>query len=174
MFVKSKGPLRQSQSPSQKDQLISRTKQELGQIEQQNNQYMSQDEQLFQVSEEQQQGPTKFVKKLSVFRDFTEETKDTLKKMFDKDYKYSKINLMSSDDQFEPQFRAFLLENYKEIKNVFMYLASHSESYPTLSFQDAVDFAGRSQMFSQDFNTAGLEQAFRTTTQSNNIYKQSS
>jgi len=68
--------------------------------------------------------------------------------MFDKDYKYSKINLMSNDDQFESQFKAYLLEHYKEIRNVFMYLVSYSETYPTLNFQSIVDFAGRSQMFS--------------------------
>ena len=106
-----------------------------------------------------------------MFREFTEETKDTVKKMFEKDYKYSKINLMSTDDQFEQQFKAYLIENYKEIKNIFMYLASFSETYPTLSFENTVDFAGRSQLLSQDFNVTGMEQAFRTTAQSNNMYK---
>lgn len=94
--------------------------------------------------------------------------------MFEKDFKFSKISLMSTEDSFEPQFKLFLFDHYKMLKNVYMYLASHSPTYPTLSFEDVVEFAGRSQLFSQDFNVSGLEQAFRTTIQSNNIYKQSS
>ena len=42
--------------------------------------------------------------------------------MFEKDYKYSKINLMSNDDNFEPLFKTYLQENYKQIKNTYMYL----------------------------------------------------
>ena len=83
--------------------------------------------------------------------------------MFEKDFKYSKINLMSTEDTFEPQIKPFLHEHYKQIKNIYMHLVSYSSTYPTMSFEDVTDFARRSKLFSQDFNVAGLEQAFRLT-----------
>ena len=67
-----------------------------------------QEEIVFEVNQDVEQEPARFIKKESVFKDYLEETKDNLKKMFEKDYKYSKINLMSNDDNFEPLFKTFL------------------------------------------------------------------
>jgi hypothetical protein len=80
-------------------------------------------------------GSARFEKPHSVFRNFKDENEDTLRKMFDQDFNYSKINRVIRIPEELIVAKEFLWANYKKIKNVYLTCIVNSE-YPIISWND--------------------------------------
>jgi len=78
----------------------------------------------------------KFDKNKSVFRLLKEDTEETLKKMFELDFSYTKINRVVKNNEEElMKIKGILADNYARIKNIYLNSIINSD-YPVLSLND--------------------------------------
>lgn len=79
---------------------------------------------------------TKFDVSKSIFKAFKLDTDDVLQKMFDLDFKYTKIKKVFKNNANECEaVRSLLWKHFKQIKNIFLTSILNSE-YPVISWND--------------------------------------
>jgi hypothetical protein len=80
-----------------------------------------------------------FEKGKSVWASFQENTPQILKRMFQADQKYLKINRIIKSEEHFNEVLAYLFDNYETIKEIFDYYAA-TENYPSIGWFDFSDF----------------------------------
>ena len=77
-----------------------------------------------------------FLKDRSIFKDYKDDTKAHLKKCFDQDIAYGKIQrAVKGDEESLSLIKEILYANYIKLNNIFLYYIGYS-SYPTISMND--------------------------------------
>ena len=99
----------------------------------------------------------------SVFKTFKLETEDLVRKIFDTDFKYTKIKKIFKNAPHEYELMEnFLWKNFHKIKNVFLTAILNSE-YPVVSWNDFTLICNRCKIPDKACNLSTIDRIFIAT-----------
>jgi len=106
-----------------------------------------------------------FLKDKSVFRDFKDDTKIYLRKCFDQDFLYTKIQrtVKGEAEHTIEDIKELLFKHFIKINNIFLYYIGIS-TYPTIGLNDFTSWANKCDMVDGKWiNLAALDRILITT-----------
>jgi hypothetical protein len=105
-----------------------------------------------------------FIKDRSVFKDYKDDTKAYLRKCFDQDIKYSKIQrTVKGEEDTLGDIKEILFANYVRLNNIWLYYIGIS-SFPVISMNDFTSWAKNCNMVDDKWlNLAALDRILITT-----------
>lgn len=105
----------------------------------------------------------KFDKNKSVFRLLRDDTNDVLKKMFELDFNYSKINRVIKHDEEELyKVKSILWKNYRQIKNIYVNGIVNSE-YPVITWNDFTIICNKCKIVDKFCNLSTIDRVYIAT-----------
>lgn len=114
-----------------------------------------------------EEGETNFDKAKSVFKNFKIDSPQLLEKMFENDFRLTKIAKLVKDKDQLAKVKAALLENYEYIKNTYLYLSFDSH-YPCINQQDYIywtqccAFLDKAHVQQAELDTQVIASTFKT------------
>ena len=98
-----------------------------------------------------------FIKKLSVFRNWTDDDEAANKAMLEADNKYSKINRVVKDETEYADLMQFMLENYQQIREIFDFYAAAS-NFPSIGWLDFTEICNITKLIDKrNLNTSVVD-----------------
>ena len=105
----------------------------------------------------------RFIKKISAFRWFHEDTDWDIEKMIEQDWKYSKIEKCARNKESEiTGLKQIYFKHFKWMKNLFECLASHS-AYPNISWNDFTAYCIKAGILDKNVILSTIDRLFITT-----------
>jgi hypothetical protein len=97
-----------------------------------------------------------FRKEHSVFKDWKEDTQETLDKCFKYDQAHWKLPRFIKDEKDLANVEKTIKRHYKKLKRIFIGEASHS-GFPNIKALAYSDFASHCKLLDQNLNLAGID-----------------
>lgn len=111
----------------------------------------------------------KFDMNKSIFRTFKNETDELLEKIFELDFKYTKIRKIFKNNEKEcDSVKSLLWKNFARIKNVFLTAVLNSE-YPVVSWNDFTVICNKCKIPDKACNLSTIDRLYIATNVNQNV-----